>query len=147
MYKLFLWKTSDSRRKSVWVGKCWPTSHPTFPIYFIILKHRLGKCSMIYIWEGKKLMIWFSDKYWQWNYLLVNIRISPKGRRPKKNRIFHDNVQNSFDTYPPYLIMTYYIYDIVVFLGTYLPSCKLWHMTTLNRSKYSQFHAQTLSIT
>ena len=24
----------------------------------------------------------------------------------KKNRIFHDIVQNSFDTYPPYLIMT-----------------------------------------
>ena len=24
----------------------------------------------------------------------------------KKNRIFHDIMQNSFDTYPPYLIMT-----------------------------------------
>ena len=29
-----------------------------------------------------------------------------KGRRPKKTRIFHDIVQNSFDIYPPYLIMT-----------------------------------------
>ena len=28
-----------------------------------------------------------------------------KGRR-KKNSIFHDMVQNSFDTYPPYLVMT-----------------------------------------
>ena len=30
-----------------------------------------------------------------------------KGSLQKKiNRIFHDIVQNSFDTYPPYLIMT-----------------------------------------
>ena len=33
----------------------------------------------------------------------------------KKHRIFHDIVQNWFDTYPPYLIMILYIYDIVVF--------------------------------
>jgi len=28
------------------------------------------------------------------------------GKPSKKNRIFHDIVQNSFNTYPPYLIMT-----------------------------------------
>ena len=46
------------------------------------------------------------------------------GKPSKKiNRIFHDIVQNSFATYPPYLIMTYYIHDIVIFFR-HLPTFK-----------------------
>ena len=41
-----------------------------------------------------------------WTIPIGKTNKCPKGRRPKKNRIFHDIVQNSFDTYPPYLIMT-----------------------------------------
>ena len=41
----------------------------------------------------------------------------------RKNRIFHDIEQNSFDTYPPYQIMTNYIMTFKSFLGTYPPAC------------------------
>ena len=44
----------------------------------------------------------------------------PKGW-PKNDRIFQDIEQNSFDTYPPYKIMTNYIKSFKSFLS-YLPT-------------------------
>ena len=38
--------------------------------------------------------------------ILKSRNLLDKGRRQKKNMIFHDIDQNSFDTYPPNLIMT-----------------------------------------
>ena len=50
----------------------------------------------------------------------------------KKNRIFNDIVQNSFDTYPPYQIVTKYIMTYLSSLR-YLPTfMQLWHETKKN---------------
>jgi len=37
---------------------------------------------------------------------VLEVRTSIRDAVKKKTRIFHDIVQNSFNTYPPYLIMT-----------------------------------------
>ena len=71
------------------------------PFYFSAMALiQLQFCSQAYMFSMRSI------------YLLYLILGTPS---KKNNRIFHDIVQNSFDTYPPYLIMTYYIYDIVVF--------------------------------
>ena len=57
--------------------------------------------------SGGPFLVDFRAIPWPCSKMKTGIyRLLHLGKPSKKNRIFHDIVQNSFDTYPPYLTMT-----------------------------------------